>query len=73
MPVLDTQLWLATEATTATLPEFVDPDAHKIQRESNHQKIIVYKFFKKSMASKTNNLYRGACHLAAKLPQGHKK
>ena len=70
MPVLDAQLWLETETREVSIPEFIDKEAPKIVKQESLKVIIKYQFYKKSMASKTNNLFRGGIPLGSKIATG---
>ena len=70
MPVLDTQLWIGIEARESTTPSYMEPNAPKITQQDTLKKVILYKFFKKPMASRTNNLFRGGIALGSKIATG---
>ena len=72
MPVLDTQLWVGLESRESSIPEFIDPKAPKICRQDTLKRVILFQFFKKPMASRSNNLYRSGIPLGSNIATGTK-
>ena len=70
MPVLDTQLWLELETREVGIHPEMDPTAPIIHKQNQLKIIIKYQFYKKSMASRTNNLFRGAIPIGSKIATG---
>ena len=66
MPVLDTQIWVGEESRIKTIPEVMG-ERKEILKTGRLKKIILFEFYKKSMANKCPNLYKSG------IPDGSKR
>ena len=70
MPVLDVQLWVGTESREASINQNMAPNPSKKLRMGSLKDVILFKFYKKPMASKTNNRYKGGIAEGSKIATG---
>ena len=70
MPVLDTQLWLGLESRESGIHPEMDANSPKITKIGTLKRVILYQFYKKSMASRTNNQFSGGILLGSKIATG---
>ena len=67
MPLLDTKLWVDIQPRVKGIPEEMDPQAPKETCIGRLKKIIMFSFFRKPMASRTNNLNRAGLPESTKV------